>query len=148
MGKLRRGIDDPGNDVQVHVSGLAGDVLGDHHAFVHALVRQHRPAHHIAHGIHVGKIRATVFVHVHETPLVEQQPGFRGEQAVGVGPPADGDDETLHAFLVFAVLVLIAHRDRALFRAAVEHARAETDVEPLGGELLERLARDLLIGHG
>ena len=147
-GDLRLRVNDRRNGSVIHGRRVPGKAFGNHDALLHALVCQHGTTHHVTHGVHVGKIRAAMIVHMHETPFVEQQAGLGGKQSVGIGPSADRHDETIHAFLIFAVLVLVTHDYLVVSDPALQHPRPESNVESLGIELPERLARDLLVGHG
>jgi hypothetical protein len=72
---------------------LAGDALGHGRAFLLRLVREHRPAHHVADRPDVRQVGAAVLVHHHEALVVELETRRGGVQALGVRHPSDGDDE-------------------------------------------------------
>jgi hypothetical protein len=55
-GDFRAGVDHPRNGVVIQMTVLAGDDLGHHDAFLGTLVRQHRPAHHVANRVHPRQV--------------------------------------------------------------------------------------------
>src|SRR5260221_13401927 len=66
---LGRGVDHPGDGIEIHVRVLPGDALGHGHALLLRLVREHRPAHHVADRPHASETRAAVLVHDDEAAL-------------------------------------------------------------------------------
>src|SRR5437870_2710790 len=60
---------------------------------------------------------------------------------------ADGDDELVELLTLLLPFRLVLDRDRILASLARQHLRAEPDVEPLLGELAQRILGDLLIDH-
>ena len=94
-GDLGAGVDDPGNGVEVDVAMLAGDALGHRDALLLGLVRQHRPAHHVADRPDAGQVGAAVVVDDDGAALVELEADGLGVQAVGVGHAADRHDQAV-----------------------------------------------------
>src|SRR3989441_11760169 len=88
-GDLRGGVDHPRDGVVVHVAALPGDDLGHHHALVLALVREHRPAHHVADGVDARQAGAAVLVDLDEALGVQLEADILGAQAIGVRHAAD-----------------------------------------------------------
>ena len=74
---------------------LAGDDLGDHHALVLALVREHRPAHYVADGVDARQRGAAVLVDLDEALGVELEADVFCAQVLRVGDPADRDNQPL-----------------------------------------------------
>ena len=85
------GVDDVGDDVVVHVAGLAGDDLGDGDAFVLGLVRQHRAGDHVADGVDAGDVGREMRVDDDAAAVVElrrRPPRARGLRCKGTRPIA------------------------------------------------------------
>src|SRR5205809_2106338 len=93
-GDLGRGVDHPGNRVEIDVRLLARDALGHRHALFFRLVREHGTAHHVTDRPHAGEIRAALLVHGDEAALELEADAFAVE-AFGVGDAADRDDEPI-----------------------------------------------------
>src|SRR5690606_768604 len=111
-GDFGRGVDDPGDRVEIDVPVLAGDTLGHRHALFFGLVRQHRAAHHVAHRPDVGQVGAAVLVDGHEAALVQLQTHHIGAQALRVGHAADGYDEVVgRQLLLGAGRIRVLHVD-------------------------------------
>src|SRR5205814_1562900 len=71
------------------------DPLRDGHAFFLGLVRQHRPAHHVAYGPDVGQVGPAIPVHRDEPSFIQFHAYGSGVQALGIGHPANGNDEAV-----------------------------------------------------
>src|SRR5258706_7837091 len=101
---FRRGVDHPGNSVEIDMRMLADNPLCHRDALFLALVREHRPAHHVAHGPDTRNAAAAVVIDDDETAFVElESDGFRIEPD-GVGYPADRHDQLVERHgLRFAV---------------------------------------------
>ena len=113
------------------MAGLAGDQLGDHDALFHALVRQHRAAHDVAHRPDVGQVAAAVVVDVDAAALVELEADGLAAKPFGVRHAADGDDE-LVAFEHMALIAgVVFDGDALLAGGYLVDLHAEADVEAL-----------------
>ena len=147
-GDFRRGVDDPGNGVEVDVTMLTGDTLGHRNAFFFGLVGQHRAAHHVTHCPHIGQIGLAVAVHGDEAALVQLQAHAFGVQADGVGGTADGDDQLVEfAGVGFTLGIGVFHGDAVL--ASLDGTDLHTQVhrQALLGQQLLGFLGDLLV-HG
>ncbi|KAG0914143.1 hypothetical protein G6F31_021423 [Rhizopus arrhizus] len=92
---------------------LAGDALGNRHAFFFGLVRQHRAAHDVTHCPDVRQVGLAVGVHGHEAAFIQLQAHGVGVQAAGVGHAADRDDQLVHHQLQLGALgVDVGHGHR------------------------------------
>src|SRR4029078_9539820 len=78
---FRRRIDDPWNGVEVDVTVLSRDALGDRDPFVFGLVREHWPAHHVADRPDVRKVRPAIAVDGHEPARAETGADGFGNEA-------------------------------------------------------------------
>src|SRR3569623_1549090 len=144
-GDLGPGINHPRYRFVIDVAGLAGDVLGDHHAFVGGLVRQHRPAHHVADGVDVGEIGAAVFVY-HDVPTrVEREADAVGVEACGVGHAAGGHQHAVDLEITFALAVVHVQRHRFFRDRHLVHFGVEANIQSLRDELALRLFRDIFV---
>src|SRR5688572_16974463 len=146
-GDLRRGIDHRRNRLVVHFRNLAGDQLGDHHAFFLALVREHRAAHEIADRPDVRGSRTALVIDSDEATLVDLYTRALAEQILRERPAADRHHDLVDfdALLALRVGVFQLHTGGALVRA--RHLCAETNVEPELLEVLERFLRYGAIGR-
>src|SRR3569623_748770 len=144
-GDLGPGINHPRYRFVIDVAGLAGDVLGDHHAFVGGLVRQHRPAHHGADGVDVGEIGAAVFVYHDVTTRVEREADAVGVEACGVGHAAGGHQHAGDLEITFALAVVHVQRHRFFRDRHLVHFGVEANIQSLRDELALRLFRDIFV---
>ena len=85
------GVDDAGDDLVVHVPGLAGQDFGHRDALVLGLVGEHRPAHDVADGEDAGDVGLEVLVD-DDAAALERHARLGEAEPVGVGPAADGDE--------------------------------------------------------
>ena len=146
-GDFRRRIDNPGNGVQVDPAGLAGDALGHHHALVHALVREHRAAHHVADRIYVGQAGAAMLIHFDKAALVDFQADRRGAEIMRIGHAPDRHHQLVAVQRLLAFGGFVLHRHPALAAAHLADVHAELDLQPLLlDEHLPRLLRHRIIG--
>ena len=97
--------------------------------------------------MNAGQVGKAVLIDVDEAPIVEQQLGFRREQTVGARAAPDRDDQLIAGNLLRTVLVLVVDVDTLVGDRRAQYPRTEANVETLGVELLERVARDLRVGH-
>src|SRR5262245_12429602 len=147
-GDLRRRVDDERDDLVVHLAEAAGDEVGHHHAFLLALVSEHRAAHAVTDGPDVLDTGTAVLVDLDEAALIELHSRLRSKEVLGVGAPADCNHEPIdsNALLSLRIAVgdlhLIARHRRAI------HLGAGADVESLLLEVTQRLTRQLLIRKG
>ena len=115
-GDLGRRVDDGRDRLVVHLGDVARDQLGDHDAFFHALVREHRAADDVADGPDVRHRRAALLVDLDEAALVERHLHVGREQPGRHGPAADGDDERVDVELLRRAAHLVAHLDGVALR--------------------------------
>ena len=94
-GDLRGGVDHPGDGIEVDMRLLAGDALGDRHPLLLGLVREHRPAHHVADRPDIGQVAPAVAVDGYEAALIQLEAHGGRVQAFGIGQPADGNDQAV-----------------------------------------------------
>ena len=147
-GDLRGRVNHGGNHAVVHLAVKAGDQVGDHHAFLLALVREHRAAYHVADGPDRGHPRAAVIVDLDEAARIDGNRRRIAEKAVGEGAAADGNDELVDLQGLLALRVGIRHVHHPVLDAGARHLGAELDVEALFLEVALCLLGDGLVDHG
>ena len=114
---FRRGVDHPRHGVEVDVRVLTGDAFGHRHTFLFGLVRQHRPTNHVANRPDVGEVGAAIVIDLDEAPFIERQAHAARIQALGVGLPADRDDQPLTLeLLLLASRIGIGQSDAVIAR--------------------------------
>src|SRR6202035_4072726 len=94
-GDFRRRIDHIGDDVVVHVAGLAGENLGDRDALVLGLVGQHRPRDHVPDGVDAGRVGGEMLIHDNAPAIVLLDPHGLEPETVRIGHAADGDQHDI-----------------------------------------------------
>ena len=82
-----------GNDVVVHVPGLAGDDLGDGDAFVLRLVGEHRAGDDVADGVDAGDVGGVMPVDDDAAAIIARDPDAVEAEPFGVGNPSDRDQD-------------------------------------------------------
>ena len=143
---FRRGVDDPRDRVEVDVTVLAGDALGNGDTLFFRLVRQHRAAHDVAHGPDARDVRAAFVVDGHEAALVQLHADGLDAEAVGVRHAADRDDQALKTFALRGTgSIGVVHGDRVVGLGDAVDLHAQLDVQALLGEQLVRFLGDLLV---
>ena len=75
-GDFRRGVDNAGNDIKIHMAMLASHDFGNGNAFVFRLVRKHRALDHIANGIDAGDRCLPMAIHFNAAAVVEHHTRF------------------------------------------------------------------------
>src|SRR5690606_36443471 len=151
-GQLRLGVDHPGDGVHVDVAGQAGDQLGHRDAFLEALVRQHRPAHAVAHRPDAVDAGVAVLVDLDLAAVVELHAAVVGQQALGRGLAPDGHQQLVDGNGLLALLVLEGDLDFLLLALARDfglgHLRTQADVQALLLELARGDLRHVGVGGG
>jgi hypothetical protein len=107
-------VDDPGHGVEIDVTLLAGDAFGHHDALFHALVRQHRAGHHVAHRPDVGQVGAAVVVDVDVAARTQFEADILGAEALRVGHAANRNDQAVALQGLGFVTEFIVDRDALL----------------------------------
>ena len=90
-GNFRERIDDVRNDVVVHVSGLAGDDLGDSDAFILRLVGEHRAGDHVADGVDAWDIGGVMPIDADAAAIIARDADGIEAEAFGIGHTPDRD---------------------------------------------------------
>ena len=85
------GVDHVRDRVVVHVTGLAGDDLGDRDALVLGLVREHRPGDHVADRVDAGDVGGEMRVG-DDAAALHRDAELGEAEALGVGHAADRDE--------------------------------------------------------
>ena len=129
------------------MSRLAVDDFGDHHAFFAGFVSEHGTAHAVADGVHAGFGSGAVFVHFDVAARIQGDFAACADDADGIGFAADGNEQFVHAELLFAVFVLVGDGHLAALHFGFADFGAEADVEALFFEVFLRFARELAVGH-
>src|SRR6185369_1637758 len=109
------------------------DQFGDGHAFLEALVREHRAAHAIADRPHAFHTGPAVIVDFDATALVDFDSGAFAEHALRERAAADSDEQLVDGDFLFALGVGVSHFDCVAFDFGLADFRAELDVESLLG---------------
>jgi hypothetical protein len=135
-----------GHRVQVDVAGQAGDQLGDGHAFLETLVREHRAANAVAHCPDAFDAGVAVLVDDDASALVDLDASAFGQQLVGGGAAADGDQQPVDGDGLLAVLVGVGDLDRLFPDLGLRDLGAQLDGQALLVELAARGLGDVGIG--
>src|SRR5215216_3503493 len=102
---FRRGIDDRGYDIVIHMPRLAGQKFGKGDALILALMRQHRAANDIADRINTLRTRLEALIDRDPALLVAPDPRLVEAQAVRIRNTADRHQHRFHVDkLLFAPL--------------------------------------------
>src|SRR6185437_11276068 len=112
-GDLGRGVDYRRHSLVVDLAEAAGNEVGDHHALLLALVRQHGAAHAIAHGPDAFGARAALVVDLDEAALVQLDASARRQKISRVRPAADRDEQPVDRECLLALGVRVGDLDRA-----------------------------------
>src|SRR5690606_6436240 len=120
----------------IDLRSVPRDQLGDHHAFLGALVREHRTADDVADGPDVAGRRPAAVIDLHEAALVELDAGVRPEQTFRVRPAADTHDQLVDLELLALAAALVAHLDAFGRDLRARDLGAEPHVETLPLEVL------------
>ena len=140
-------VDDGRNAVVVHQRLAAVDALDHHDAFLDAFVRQHWPAHGVAHRVHAGGVGGAALVYAETAVLVYRNARIRSEQILDPGLSPDGDDQLVHGQAVVALRVRIGNLNAVGACLRGGDPRPEADVQALAGELAQGVAGDAPIHH-
>src|SRR6185437_8712506 len=125
---FRRGVDDGGNGVVVHMPRAARDVLDTGNAFVFGLVRQHRAFARVADGPDSRHVGLEMRVRRHATACVEFHPGVCDTELVGIGTAADADEHDVR-------FDSLRHAASGRFDRHAQHVAFLLDTHDLGREL-------------
>src|SRR5207248_7149370 len=104
-----------------------------------------RPAGHVADRMGSFGARAIAIVDADRALVVEQDPALVAAEIVGVGAPADGDQQMRAAHLAAA---LEMHRDVALLALDARHLGAQPELDPFLAERLLHLSGDFRVLAG
>ena len=147
-GDLRFGVDDRGDQVPVHVPGPARNPFRHRNAVLLRLVGEHGSGDDVADGPDSGGIGAEVAVHLHALLLVEDDAGLVQAEAVGVGPPAHGDENPVRGKLQ-DLAVALGGEDRLLAVPLQSgHLGAGLDLQALPLEQAGEGADDVVVVDG
>ena len=95
-GGLRRGVDDAGDRLVIHVPAPAGNDLGNGDAFFLGLVGEHGACDHVADGVDAGCGGLEALVHRDAALAVQFDANALETEALRVGPAADRDQHHVH----------------------------------------------------
>ncbi len=146
-GDFRVGVDDRGHGAVVDLALLAVQLLGQNHAFLDGLVRQHGAADDVAHGVDAFGAGLVMRVGLDEAALVELHAGNVAAQVLGVGAAADGDDQLVEVDRLLLAVLLVFDGDVLLAGLGAQHLGAELDVQSLLGQLAQPFLGDGLVDH-
>src|SRR6185312_3947148 len=141
------GVDDPRDHAVIDMAGLAGDQFGDHHAFLFALVRQHRTTHAVADGPHTVDAGPAMLVHFDAAAIIRFHTSAVAQQPFRVRTAADRDQQLVDRDLVFAILVGVGDLDGILLHFGLRDLGAEVDVEALFLEFARGGLGDVGVGR-
>ena len=147
-GDLRMGVDDRRDAIVVDQRFVASQPFDHHDPFLHALVRQHGTAHHVADGVDLRRIGGAKVVDEQKAALIEVHAAVLGEQALGERHPTHSDDQLVDVELVIALLVLVFDLDAGLGDGCAHDPGSQADVEALSAEFSQRVPGNARIGHG
>src|SRR5690606_32730058 len=147
-GDFRVGIDDRRDQVVVHLGLVARDALGDHHALLRALVRQHGTACRVTDGVAARHAGLALVVDEDEATLVQGRAAVGGQRVGGQRAAADGDEQLVEGQLLLAVGVAEGHGDLLLLHFGAGDAGTQANVQALLAEDLQGFLGDLLVGGG
>src|SRR5574343_613396 len=147
-GNFRRGVDDPGNGVEVAVTSLASHQLGNHDALFMRLVGQHRATYDVTDSPDARQVGGTMTIDFDEATGIELQANAFGIQAIGVRHTADRDDQAVSIQLLsLAILVFVGDRNALLGCFDIADLDTHLDVQTLLGEQLLGFLGDIDIGR-
>src|SRR5581483_50970 len=146
-GDFRVGVDHRRHGAVVDLALLAVQLLGQHHALLDRLVRQHGAADHVADGVDAGGAGAVVGVGLDEAALVQLHAGGFAAQVLGEGAAADGDDQLVEAHRLLLAVLLVFDGDVLLAGLGAQHLGAELELQALLGQLPQALLGDGLVHH-
>mmetsp|Transcript_6535 Transcript_6535/g.13527 ORF Transcript_6535/g.13527 Transcript_6535/m.13527 type:complete len:256 (-) Transcript_6535:432-1199(-) len=89
------GVDDVGNAFIVHMTSLAANLLSNGYAFLLGLVRQHRPADHIANRVDPGHVGCKVVIDLNLPSLVDLDANVVKAQAICKGDAASRAEDDI-----------------------------------------------------
>ncbi|EKE16659.1 MAG: hypothetical protein ACD_10C00868G0001 [uncultured bacterium] len=148
-GDFRGGVDDPGNGVEIAMTGLTSHQLGNHDAFFVSLVRQHRSAHDVTDCPDTRQVGLAVTVNIDHAARIELEANRFGIQAIGIRHTANGDDQTIGIELLgVAIFIRVVDGNRLFRRLDVTNLDTHLDVQTLLGEQLVGLLGHINIGRG
>src|SRR6185437_9287835 len=104
-GDLGFGVDDPRDHAVIDVAGLARDEFGHHHAFLFALVREHRATHAVADRPDAIDARPAMLIDLDAAALIRLHTRTFAQQTFGVRSAAHRDQQFVDGDLVLAILV-------------------------------------------
>src|SRR5690554_228474 len=147
-GNFRRGVDYVGNAVVIDLRLVAGDALGNHHAFFRRFMCQHRTTNDVTYGPYARGFGLAVVVYKNEAALVHRHAGILGQGAVGVRATANGNDQLVELRFLLALGIFVANIHQLALDLSTRHAGTGDNIQTLLLELLKRILGDLLVHRG
>jgi len=132
------------------VTGDAREALGDHHAFFHCLVRQHRTGDHVADRIDAVDIGLEMVIDLDAAALVRLDAELREAEILRVGDAADRDEHDIgfDRLRIAALRGLDRDLESRLRLLDLRHLRTELELEALLLEDALEILRDLSVHAG
>ena len=91
-GHFRRGVNDAGDDIVVHMARLACENFGHRNAFILRLVGEHGATDHVADGIDSLNAGCEVIIDLDAATFISATPASFAAEPFGVGHAANGDE--------------------------------------------------------